>query len=157
MQEPKKYPTFADEGPNGQPIARVVTKQGFIPMSAGFYRLVCGVPRKLWSLQIEGQAGLLEAYVYELKEKIRQELSYELYDIRTVTNRVQPAEVYEIEGYFDSDGCYWPAGAKAKVRWPLTGGFETIDLPDWRFSLYEGDKLYRQNGELILSLLGVAT
>ena len=148
MIEPKKLSTFGDEGPNGKPIVRVVTNAGHVPIGAGFYRLVCGVPRKFWSLGSGDGAGLLEAYRYEVVEKIKTDLGTELEDESSL-DRVRPAEALEIEGRFDPDGNYWPAGAHAKVRWPLTGTIGTIDLPDWRFTLYEGDRLYRPDGELV--------
>lgn len=94
---------------------------------------------------------MLEAYKYELKERLLQERGFELDDVTMITTRIKPAETLEIQGYFDPDGCYWSAGTRAKVRWPLTGETETVELPDWTFALYGGDKLYRSD-ELILSL-----
>ena len=156
MQEPKKYTIISDEGPNNKTICRVLTNQGWFPIFAGYYKLVCGVPRKWWPLpdEEEGHFATFEAYRYELKDKIKRDLDVELVDGQP-SDTIETAEVYEFEGQFDPEGIYWPQGAKAKVRFPGKTESDTIELVDWRFELYEGDKLYRisdQRSELVLSL-----
>ncbi|MDW8101183.1 MAG: hypothetical protein RML36_17050 [Anaerolineae bacterium] len=59
-------------------------------------------------------------------------------------------EAYEIEGEFDAKDIKWRR-AKMKVKVEATGEVTTIDVEDWTFSLYEGDKLYFEDGTLLLS------
>jgi hypothetical protein len=59
-------------------------------------------------------------------------------------------EGYEIEGECDTEDIKWRQ-AKMKVKVEATGEATTMDIEDWTFSLYEGDKLYLKDGTLLLS------
>ncbi|MCS7104180.1 MAG: hypothetical protein NZ954_01260 [Thermofilaceae archaeon] len=61
-------------------------------------------------------------------------------------------EAYEIEGEFDADTVSWTRG-KMKVKYLETGEISVVEVENWRFSLYEGDKLYTDDGRLLFQVL----
>lgn len=60
-------------------------------------------------------------------------------------------EAYEIEGEFDADTVKWRRG-KMKVKDLETGEISVFEVEDWSFSLYEGDKLYTEDGTLLFQV-----
>lgn len=136
-----------------RPFARELTSAARFPLRTGRYRLVYGIPRKLWPITIEGERHNIEAYRYEAKDRVLEEYSVNLKD-ETALDRVKPILAFELEGRFSYDGCYWPSGARAMViRHPddpyrhaeRRGDIEIIEFPDLRFRLYEGDEIYNQD------------
>ena len=129
---------------------KVFTKEGIVKVTSGNYKLVYGVPRKMWPVPTPNRGiGFKENYEYELRKKMDPKIFQSMVDDYKKAN-LQLLEAYEIEGYFDPDGTYWHKGAKIKMR-DFKGQMTTIEVPDWRFSIYEGDKLYTLDGELVFS------
>lgn len=148
QHEPKLVNLIVDEyGPNDSVVVRVISEKGLIPICKGDYKLIYGVPRIMWQF---GKA-LYESYFYELLEKIGEEKLKEILDAYKEAG-AEPIHAFEIEGHFDPDGVYWKEGAKLTLEYP-TGGTGTLELPDWKFRLYEGDKLY-SFGTLVLAICG---
>jgi len=117
------------------------------PIYKGTYKLVYGVPRKVWPMGQGKAMQLYEYYEYELKEQGKESIID-----RFKQENLQPLEAYEIEGYFDSDSCCWKEGAKMKLKDLRTGKIMTVALSNWTFSLYDGDELYTPDGKLVLSI-----
>lgn len=141
---PESQPTNDDEP---KPFARLLTSKGIFPLPSGRYKLVHGVPRKYWPVTIEGKRHIIDAYRYEVEARMLEEYGHPLKD-KTALDRVSPIEAFEIEGFFEHDGCYWPAGAIARIRRPGDVEIENFVLPDWRFRLYEKDQILNDNGLL---------
>ena len=69
MNEPQKFTIFGDEGPNNTTICRIATSGRTVRLPSGRYRLVCGVPRKLWPF---APGTLHEVYEYELVAQLQK-------------------------------------------------------------------------------------
>ena len=130
-------------------FARELTSESQFPLKSGHYRLVFGVPRKLWAFTIQGTRMNLEAYRYELVERAFEEFGSEIKD-ESAIERAKPIIGYELEGEFENDGCYWPTATMMIVR-PENDEYrkaatpserESYDLTDFRLRLYEHDEIY---------------
>lgn len=131
-------------GPGDHPVVRVLTNQAWPSIAEGDYRLVYGIPRRMWQF---GDT-LNEHYYYELLATLGEKDFQELLDAYKAAN-AEPLHAYEIEGHFNPDGAYWEAGARLKLD-NRAGGTATLALPEWKFRLYKGDKLFDAGGRLIM-------
>lgn len=141
--EPTKFQLLFDEFDIADhAITKIMTNRGWFRILSGHHRLVYGIPRKLWQI---GET-LYESYEHELREKVGDASVDELFAAYRAAG-AEPLQAYEIAGYFDTEYAYWPQGAKMTVR-QRDGKIGILEMPDWRFQIYPGDKLYRDDGVL---------
>ncbi|RMH61264.1 MAG: hypothetical protein D6677_12175 [Calditrichaeota bacterium] len=149
MEEPQKLNLDFVLDANGNRVCTLCIQQRDFVIHAGSYRLVYGVPRKFWPAPTpNGGIVFVENYEYELGKVVNNGFLQNLkrdYDKLGWGYR----ESFEISGQFDPEGACWKQGARALFHDPGTGSVTTVALPQWRFTLYEGDLLYDSLGRLI--------
>ena len=151
IKEPRKIELSFEKRTTGNGLCKIKMKDRQVSIPAGTYRLVYGVPRKFWPAPTpKGGIVFVENYEYELEkvvtggflQNLRKDYAKLGWDYR---------ESLEIKGQFDPDGACWKQGAEALFLDPVTGVTLTVGLPQWRFTLYEGDLLYNSLGKLIFN------
>ncbi len=150
LKEPRKLDLTFEKRSTGKYVCRAKIKKGKISIPAGEYRLIYGVPRKLWpSPSPSGGIVLVENYEYELMTVMEKGfLKKVMADYQKLGWSCR--EALEIRGQFDPKDACWKQGAEALFRIPETGATSLVGLPQWRFTLYEGDKLFDASGELVV-------
>lgn len=148
-KEPRKLELAFEERATGKHLCKVKMRGRRISIPEGEYRLVYGVPRKLWPVPSpKGGIILVENYEYELNTVMKEGfLKKVMADYKKLDWGRR--EALEIKGQFDPENGSWEQGAEALFRIPETGGTSLVGLPQWRFALYEGDKLFDAAGALV--------
>lgn len=150
LKEPRKLELTFEKRSKGKNVCKAKIRREKISIPAGEYRLIYGVPRKLWPTPSpKGGIVLVENYEYELNSVMEKGF------LKKVMSDYQKLgwgyrEALEIKGQFDPANACWKQGAEVPFRIPETGATSLVELPQWRFTLYEGDKLFDASGTLVV-------
>lgn len=150
QKEPRKLELTFEKRATGKYLCKAKTRGRRVAIAEGKYRLVYGVPRKLWPVPSpKGGIILVENYEYELNTVMEEGF------LKKVMTDYQKLgwgrrEALEIQGQFDPENSSWEQGAEVLFRIPETGATSLVGLPQWRFTLYEGDRLFDASGALVV-------
>lgn len=130
---------------SNEAVLKLWTTTGLARIESGNHHIVFGIPRRLWPI---GNNKLQEYYEYELIAKVgREHFDFVHADLEQAAGGIFPMIATEVMGNLDAEAGTW---RKAIITATTRSGERRYAMfDDWWLSFYEGDRLYRSDGNLV--------